>query len=217
MTTTYKVTWQLNYFTNLPEDVIVNTFCFVWPVGTPTLTNWGNLRDDLLAFYQNNFSIGANLYMAPWLTLTGPRIKAYNLADPEPRTPVYQSTRTMADHRATSTVTTQETAVVLSFQGDPASGVNQATRRGRIYLGGFADIVEPGTSSTFPGLASDVLAGVAANATTLKSATAGHGWVWSVFSRKLGTSQAVTNGWVDDALDTQRRRETPATTRTLWT
>jgi hypothetical protein len=40
--------------------------------------------------------------------------------------------------------------------------------------------------------------------------------LWGVHSRKNNNINAVTNGWIDNEFDTQRRRRILATARTLW-
>lgn len=109
----------------------------------------------------------------------------------------------------------EEVAVVMSFQGPPLTGVSQASRRGRIYVGPLIIAALTGggrpTASFIAGL---VGAGQRLNDA---SAVAGGANEWGVYSPTNDTFTPVTNGWVDDAADTQRRRGQSPTLRTTWT
>ena len=216
------MTWQVNvtipYFSAIPEDVIVNTWHFVYGPGGPTDTNYGELTLDIAQFYLDTYSaIGAGLTWAPWVRPDQATMKVYDLTDPTPRAPVYEVARDLSASTSSSSTITPETAICLSFQADKLSGVSQSSRRGRVYLGGLGVGQTAGSASLFPQLSSAIRTGIATNASALLSDTLGHDWTWIVWSRLLGTGAAVTNGWVDNAMDTQRRRGQTATARTTWT
>jgi hypothetical protein len=111
----------------------------------------------------------------------------------------------------------------LSFQGAQESGANMRRRRGRLYLppmdtsslslvGGRVTVAAP-TVTTIVN---------AADAMLNMSSTLG--LQWAVFSpttlAETGSYDAafedVTNGWVDNEWDIQRRRGTVAQSRTLF-
>jgi len=213
----YRFQFSIPYFTALPKDVIVNDWHFSWTLGTPSPSNFDDVRDRLITFYNDCYSIGAgdNL-MAPWMRPALASVKAYNINDPIPRAPVYESAAGLGDFRDTVATTALETALCLSFQADPLSGVNQARRRGRVFLGGWASIVPGGDTTHFPEVDPLITAGIAAAAGTMATGVTSDGWVWVVYSRVNGTGAAVSNGWVDNELDTQRRREVAASARVTF-
>jgi hypothetical protein len=215
--TNYRFQVTLPYFTNMPSDVITNDWCFSWLIGTPSESNFDAQRDNLTAFYEAIYQIGAGDNAgAPWVSWDDARLKVYNIGDTPPRAPVYESDMPIDIAPNTDSTTPLECAVCLSFQGDAISGVPQARRRGRIFLGGWANIVDPGDDTSFPQITSIVPAGIASEANTLATASTADAWIWSVYSRVNGTATAVTNGWVDNELDTQRRRQVAATSRTVF-
>lgn len=142
----------------------------------------------------------------------GHRVRIYDLADPEPRAPVHDATFTL-NSAPSGTQLPSECAVVLSFQGTRVSGQSQARRRGRVYLGPLDQAqlssgrISAGTITTITTAASALLS----------SSTAAADWDWVVRSQVGATNVFVTNGWVDNAVDIQRRRGLEPTVRTTWT
>lgn len=213
----YRFQFALPYFTNMPSDVVTNDWHMSWPLGSPADGDFENARDRLVTFYDEVYAIGAgDDLMAPWMLPAAATLKVYNIQDPIPRAPVYLSAAPLADSRAASAVTALETAICLSFQGDPLSGVPQARRRGRVFLGGFAGVVAAGDDNQFPVVDPIIVTGIADAASTLAGGLTTDGWVWVVYSRVNLSGAPVTNGWVDNALDTQRRREVGATSRVVF-
>lgn len=200
-------------FTNLPEDVITNTLHFD-PVGASPLETVQATVQPLLetfyeAFYANNI---AGNYVK-WAQAT---TKWYALADPEPRVPIV-APMPLTITTVASTVPT-EAAVVLSFQGDPMSGVPMARRRGRLYMGGLGgSAVTASTTSQYPMLNPAFITQWVAAASNFAEALDGVGVHWSVWSTVDQASTLITNGWIDNAIDTQRRRGVDRTARTTWT
>jgi hypothetical protein len=101
----------------------------------------------------------------------------------------------------------------LSFQGAPESGVSQARKRGRVFIGPLRSSLigadgrpSPATVSLFAAEGEDLLD--ASNAATT--------WSWTVHSATTGDNSVVTNGWCDNEFDTQRRRGRIATSRTVF-
>jgi hypothetical protein len=200
----------------MPGDVITNDWCFAWPLGAPVESDYVNAKNRLDTFYTNVYSIGASGAMAPWVVGANASLKVYNIADPTPRAPVYESILPISGDAAASSYLPLEVAICLSFQADQISGVPQARRRGRVFLGGFGIVASPGDTDQFPQVDSIVTAAIASEATDLATGLLADGWVWSVFSRVNNSSAPVSNGWVDNEFDTQRRRGVLATARTLW-
>lgn len=200
----------LAHDSGLPEDVSVNTFHTGAASMTPTdFTDWCGMLEDLYtAVY-----VGNNIFGFLSNNLSGDvTIKSYDLSAPEPRAPegVFTDTWTGLGISALPS----EVAVCLSYQGDQISGAPQARRRGRIYLGPLA--YAAAESNTIAKPADDLIATVCAAADAFRAATAGAGQPWAVYSRVDDAFVNVTNGWVDNAFDTQRRRGEAATARTLW-
>lgn len=206
------------YFTGIPEDVITNVWHWFWDDPTPpTQGECGTLKDALMGFYESCYTNTTNNALAPWVALAGWRIKMYDLATPKPRQPYYSATDTFAGTRATTSNIVPETALCLSYQADYLSGVNPASQRGRIYLGGIGAGVANGTVSTFPTPNNALVTAMCGAASSLAAGPTAAHFQWVVYSRKLGVHWPVTKGWVDNAMDTQRRRGQAPNFRTTWT
>lgn len=149
-------------------------------------------------------------FFSPLLAEDGHDIEFYRMSDPTPRVPVYSDTWNFPGSLAVNTEP-PEVALVLSFQGAKSSGVNQASRRGRIYLGPF------GNSTDIDGRPSSTLINaVAGFGSTLLADSNLADWTWVVFSPTLNGAVPVTNGWVDNSWDTQRRRGIEWTSRETY-
>lgn len=213
----YRFQVTIPYFTGIPTDVITNDFHFSWSPGTPVDANYEDIRDRLVTFYNTIYSqAGLGDFMAPWVNPSGVNLKVYNVNDPPPRAPHYLSAMALTDNRVVGSIVTPETAVCLSFQGTPISGVPQARRRGRVFIGGVHEPFESGTTTSFPEVSSDLLSALATAGDDLRIGATTDGWTWVVYSRVLGTGAPVANGWIDNAPDTQRRRGNAPTARLVW-
>ena len=189
------------------EDAAVNVWHFTVPdTGAGTVAA---LKTALGAFYGAFVS-----HLSVALDLSKFRLKMYNMSDPEPREPFEDGLFTVIGPTGTAGGA-PELAICLSFQGDPASGIPMRRRRGRVYLGPLA-INVGGTSEDVP--ASMVATAAAAGQSLLNSSNASAAYEWIVLSQAGGGLSAVkvTNGWVDNAWDIQRRRGIPATVRTTF-
>lgn len=209
----------LPYKSGLPQDVAVNNFTFGSGATDPS-----DMADEaytrLSRFYATTPTGGtANLltYLSTYILRAQARLKVFNLADPQPRSPIMDEVFTGwgAEPSATGSLP-METALVLSFQGNRLSGVPQARRRGRIYLGPFRLTATGGTSVTdLPGPTPALVNNLAAAAVDLSTSNDGT-MNWVVHSKTYGTFTEVVNGWVDNAWDNQRRRGNDATARSVW-
>ena len=215
--TVHQAHFILPYFTNIPEDVVVNVWTFNWLIGSPAVGDFDNLRDNLVAFYDDVYADPGGPMLAPYVDETQARIKIYDLADPLPRVPVYNSLAPLNfANQASATGLPPEAAICLSFQGALVSGQPQARRRGRIFIGALAHM-GAGSSVAFPNVTSGTRTSITGAAAAMKSAMAADDWAWSVWSKTDNAAVLVDNGWVDNAVDTQRRRGNTATARTLFT
>lgn len=226
----------INHTSGLAEDAFVN----VWHFDSDNnfATDAPEVATRLIAFYQAIDNSVLSSHVA------GPiGIDVYNLADPPPRIPGHTATGTLVP--AAGVPLPEEVCCCVSFQGASASGVNMKRRRGRVYIGPLtANTLTSGVasgvhiSSTY----TTILANAAADLAHGSGAGAGRLAVFSVRNAAdvdgvpygattpvvepdVGWSDAalaagfedVTSGWVDNALDTQRRRGVGATLRTAWT
>jgi hypothetical protein len=214
----YRFQYTIPYTSNMPTDVIVNDWSLFWAIGTPSTGDFDNARDALVAFYEAVFNNGVVAdIQAPWIASGSASLKVYNRADPEPRAPVYMSAAGYTGDAASSTLLPPEVAVCASFEAEPLSGVPQARRRGRIFLGGWADsLVNPGDIDEFPTIDVNMRNAIAGACETLGTSLVSDNWVWEVWSTVNGSGAPVADGWIDDALDTQRRRGQAPTVRTVW-
>lgn len=193
--------------TAIPSDTISNTWH--WMTGSPwvagdltTINGW------LTTFYQV-----LDAYLTPTLQNTAD-IRHYDLGDAEPRVPIGSSTIALTIP-GTSNIP-EEVALCLSFQGAKTSGVNQARRRGRLYLGPFSNGILGASSAGNRPLASAVTAIVAGAQSLLTASVGSTTPKWAVYSPSNASAVEVRNGWVDNAFDTQRRRGIDPTSRTTF-
>ena len=200
----------------LPKDVTINTFS-INTAAEPIEDVELELSELIEDFYkQANTNHPIDWYLSNVLT-SAFQIVAYDRADPEPRVPIWthNSTRS-ASWPGSSTPYPSEVAVTLSFQAAAVSGVPQASRRGRIFLGPL----NPGAAAFTSGVARPAqifIDDLCVAAARLRADAITAGFRWQVWSPKLGSGADVASGWVDNALDTQRRRGEAATTRTIFT
>jgi hypothetical protein len=138
--------------------------------------------------------------------------KAYDMANPEPRVPVRTGTFNVPEGNTLTLPT--EVAMVLSFQAAKISGVPQARRRGRIYVPFIRGSLIGNDSRPLPGAITTL---VTAGDNLLTASDAAATWKWVVYSPTTGADVVVSDGWVDNEYDTQRRRGRKATTRTTFT
>jgi hypothetical protein len=200
-------------FTNMPEDVITNTFHFFRALPEDLDVVADTLTPLLSAFYSTAYDLG----IAQYLNEAAAHVNWYDLSEPPPR--AVETNPLVLDPSIQGFVTDvpTEVAAVLSFQGIPVSGTPQARRRGRIYLGALIPTqIAAGTNSAFPTIGSDFITDIVTAASTLKADAATAGFVWSIWSPTDQGHVDIDNGWVDNSPDTQRRRSVDATARTTW-
>lgn len=151
----------------------------------------------------------------------GTRIKMYNMALPEPRVPIYDQLLG-CPNPAFASCLPSEIAMCLSFQAPRVSGLEQARRRGRIYLGPWSqNSIAAGTDRPSGSLINNIRDAGSSLLDFSTDATAG---TWVVYSRRNDPQEGfgdfslspVTELWVDDAWDVQRRRGIDPTSRTKY-
>lgn len=209
----------------IPEDALVNTLYFDGDEDLDGIatdadyhnTAFGAIRD----FYQAIDSVCLANNVNETVT-----VRIYDMRDPEPRVPEFVDTFAIIPENAPALP--NEIAVCLSFQAVPVSGLVQARRRGRIFIGPWVDAV--GAVSIINGQSRPSLAArdaIAAAAQSMKQTDLpigiGGSVRWSVYSPTTDLTSSVDdafndvdNGWIDDAFDVQRRRGAGATARVTW-
>lgn len=203
----------LPMFTNTPEDVVTNTLYFEQNTPVDWMLTADAVTPYLETFYESIFSGTDRL--ANYIVPAAVTVRWYNMDEPEPRVP-YIVAMGLESTVSTSIVPT-EASIVLSFQGDREAGVPQARRRGRIYIGGLGQgCIAASSGSTFPTVGSGVRTSITNAATALRDGVQSAAATWVVWSPTTSSATEVTNGWVDNAIDTQRRRSVERTARTLW-
>lgn len=197
----YRVQVELAMASGVPNDKATNVWHFL-----------ADDEDELdLAITQVvTFYTAIDGTLANTVATTGHRLRAYDLADPEPRAPVKD--QGLGTLTVGTTPLPHEVAICVSYQAPRQSGQSQARRRGRLYFGPLATnnsattgLISSGTVATYVDALQDLL-DASVNATT---------WAWVVYSRANAAAIEATNGWVDNAYDVQRRRGIEATSRTL--
>mgnify|MGYP000692077407 CR=1 FL=1 len=126
----FQVTFEAA--TEIPRDRIVNTWHFEGSGSDPE-----NVADMLTDFYDSAIGggIGTVSSLMTDQALEGTYwIKGYDLSDAEPRAPIYEDERLLANMDNTAPLPT-EVALVMSYHATFASGVPAGRRRGRVYLG----------------------------------------------------------------------------------
>lgn len=192
---------------NIPEDSVVNTFHFQSPV-SPNWAGTDGFKDKVAEFYS-----AFATYFSPFVAQNNHTIKVYDLADPEPRAPIYSDTFNLSADPSGDALPT-EVALCISFQAEQVSGTPQSRRRGRIYIGPLDT-----TATDANGRPADALRTAAANAMEnfIEGLESDGSFFMGVYSRvDEELHQPIEDGWVDNAFDTQRRRGLAATARTVF-
>lgn len=199
--------------TGVGEDIAVNSFNFSTVAASasdaPTLDAIQVALGNCVDTYTDLCSSDLNLAQCRW--------KVYDAVAPPPRAPI-RDVILKAGMSATGGVLPHELCCVASFQGVRISGVPQARRRGRIYIG-------PLSTASITGSVINATQIASVNSAMKTLADQGGdlaGWKWCVFSRAgvapTAPPQAIEimDGWCDNAIDIQRRRGVKPTIRTTW-
>lgn len=197
--------------TELPKDNMVNTWYFEGSGSDPE-----NVADMLTDFYTvvpTGGGFGISGYMSEQVLTGEYTIKAYDLADPKPRAPIYTVTRNMPGMSAAAALPS-EVALCMSYAAAATSGVPAARRRGRIYLGGFIASANGSDGRPNSALRGDI---ARAGRDLIQASNASVSWEWQQYSQTNALGNIVASGWVDDAWDTQRRRGEAASSRITFT
>lgn len=223
MPTNVQAQVVLPFKTNLPRDVAVNSFGFTYTgSGEPDEDDYQLLTTRLSTFYNTTNTSGYRLadFMSQAISVdTGRcRIRYYDAAAPDPGGPLAEQSWTFYNVGGPISNLPAEVAVCLSFAGDPSASMPAGRRRGRIFLGPLSTAAMDQTP-THPRVGDNLTACGIASMVRLYEDTTGSGsvpWVWSVWSRTAGIMVPITNGWINNEPDTQRRRQPRSTARSTW-
>jgi len=212
-----RVVARLPYFTGVPEDVVTNTFHY-GTVATPTPTQIAAMIDGVQSFYDTaapTDTVGE--WIAPWVSRVASacQVEVYDLSDTPPRVPIGSGTFTLPAVSGTGTLPA-ETAMCLSFRAAYVSGEPNARRRGRVYIGPLSSsALNPGSGTSFPVPTNSFITNLLnAASDSLNNIPGAEGCVWGVYSPTDNINRKIIEAWVDNAVDTQRRRGNAPTSRT---
>jgi hypothetical protein len=210
MPSAYLAQVALPSTTNLPADDVVNTFVFAKTGPAPSAED---IETVFTTFYNGTQASGDTLaeYLSQSISRTRPAVvKMFDLEDPEPRAPI-ETVEFTIGLSTTPSKLPDEVALCLSYKGDVASGVPAARRRGRIFLGPFSiNAVESGVGTSPAAPTAQLVETVLDAGEQLWTMLSG---IWYVWSRADDEIYPITELWVDNAWDSQRRRGRRATSR----
>jgi len=191
----------------LSANYITNSWCIV-TTDDPTDAEMQEYTNHFNEFYDSLSGI-----LSVPIAQNGHEIKYYDLDQTiPPNYPLAIQTFDLTTN-PTAAGLPSEVAVCLSFQGEKVPGSPQRRRRGRVYIG---PIAQASNSAGRP--SSSLRSTFAASAIELCDDLKGSSNValLAVWSGTDSGAVSVTDGWIDDSFDTQRRRGVQRTARTEW-
>lgn len=209
VSTEYHAMYIRQCASGLSEDQFVNNFTFLADDDKATAAD--DIAAALTDFYDTP---GTTAAIAAWYhpcVTNAVTMKIYKLSDAKPREPIVRA-YTTAVARVNTVGLPEECAIVLSFSAAPP---HTARRRGRIFLGPLNQAsISPEAGTSVTRVSGPLTVDIAAAAVRLANRVdAG----WLIHSTMgTGSFAAVETGWIDNALDTQRRRGPKATSRYTW-
>jgi hypothetical protein len=201
---------------NLPEDVVVNTFHFfvsgavVSPADAATITQRvidfykvAPLPGDIVAGYLSALlSRAANIH----------EVRVYDLGALVPRPVILSTLFSIPNANADPGIFPAEVSIVLSVKTTTSAGVPVGRTRGRIYLGTINGVTAGAPVLGDITVSSPVRTLIVNAAVRLMSPPADP-LAWGVYSPTDGLVRRVISASVDDRFDTQRRRGGAPTVR----
>lgn len=204
-----KATVSIPYRNVSPTNVAVNVWSFQVPA------------DDIefllgIQAYLSTFYVAINDWMSPLLNCANANIKMYRRLDAQPQAPIFDNIGSFGIDNQTNEPLPEEVAVVMSFRGPLESGQAAARRRGRVFLGPMgSQIVEPGANGRAV-VAADFIDTVITATIDAEAELVGAGAHHCVWSKLDQEGYVVTDYWMDNAFDTQRRRGPDSSFRQTW-
>lgn len=211
----------------LPKDAVVNTWHYIGDDSVSDELNMIDFNTQLDAFYTSWVPFNGSTAVDWANSVT----KHYSFDENPPRIPLYESTISPGTPPSSNNDWPPDVAIVLSMQGQRASGINMKRRRGRVYLGplsfgtgdvatvptGIADLIAAGADSAFFG--SNLTTLCVYSPYTHHAVPVGgniHDYPAEVPSALLQAFQPVEKLWCDNEFDTQRRRGLKASYRKTY-
>lgn len=187
------------------EDFVTNSFAFR---GTAPAGDTTAITAAIKGFYDSIRSA----VLPGTITQLGHEIKYTELPGTKPNYPFLTTNWNLAASPSGAELPS-ECAIVLSFQGSKAAGFPQARRRGRVFLG---PCLSSSNSAGRPSAATITAITTAAAAFKTAIQAIPSDTQWAIWSPSDGVAVEVTDGWVDNSFDTQRRRGIRTNSRTTW-
>lgn len=223
---------SIPFFTDIPRDVSVNVFWILQGGDLDVSLLTAKYNNALTSFY--NIDAGTDGALCEYYSAVLDRgankcsIKYYNLADPPKTGPIATHTWTMGAQAGGSHDLPNQCACVASLLGDPQDldghDVRVTCRQGRLYLGPLvteATLTASGNvqwNATFRQSVADQCKALASTSDLTNADDAGDNtkMSWMVWSDKLQKATLIQHGHVDNAIDSQRRRDMEADARNSW-
>lgn len=233
-----KATTVFDHISGLSEDRVSNTFHFSTAAAVDDDATLDAIQDAIEDFWVlSHNNAGGEMgslsgFIGPEIARTA-HLKIYDAEGAPPHFPVRDVDFAISAAMSANPLP-GECAVVGSFQGAKVSGEDQARKRGRVFIGPLCtDASQTVSSVARPSSAIINSLGAALEHLRVDSEFTA-AWSWVVYSkgarqrvlqpdgvsyRATGplldpTWSPITNWWVDNAFDTQRRRGKAATVKT---
>lgn len=223
MSANYYMTAVMPYTSGLPRDISTNRYSFGWEGagdGDPEILAQLAARVGTI-YTQIHASTGRSLgsFYSGLVTRAadGCRTEVHRIGGTPGAGPLEVAHWTMPAVGGNQPSLPLEVACVGSFLGNSAS-LPARSRRGRVFFGPLNNgaMTQTQTSSYPADTLRQTIAAAFAQLLVDMGAEDVDGWNWQVWSQKHGQGTWITNGWVDNEWDTQRRRQIKATERLLW-
>jgi len=208
------------YTSGIPRDISMNVLHFLLP-DDPISDDFVAISDAIIGFYNepqlgSTFAIG-ELFSAVISRGEDDCSIVFSNVDDDPELPLLTSNFTLVG--VLSDVESSlplEVAICASIRATPAFPVPVRRRTGRIYLGPLMNETLTLTPGGFPEVGAETRANICNAVQWLASDDTLDVQRLAVYSRVDGQAYEVSQGWVDNEPDTQRRRQMDPTVRTTW-
>lgn len=197
----------------LSEDRVVNTFHFIGTAGGYA-ADAPVCLDAVEDFYNGvNVTHSVGSWLSPYVKRAA-ELRSYNLALPvKERAPTIRPITLQATAGGSGYAEEVATCVTLEGVGRPVT----RRRRGRIYIGPLTAGAVESTTGTAPCRPTSSFVTDLLTAAARMTDTGVSGAVWAIRSTVPAENFVIIGGgYVDNALDTQRRRGPKTTARSTW-
>lgn len=207
-TAVYRIQCSVPLYGDVSQTMS-NTFHFIGLPGTTQSQDMIEAFGRLASFYS-----AVDVYYPNGSVGTSMEFLAYDLADPEPRTPIANTGHTITP--SGTTAYPSDLAICLSYRASYPSGAQRARRRGRIYIGPVVNSTGSNVAGQGIRVTPAVVTGIldAAELLADQQVTA---LLWAIYSPTDNQAFPIVEASVDNGFDVRRSRDNPATTRTLRT